>query len=233
LRSRLVLLLLAETFALGCGGQSPTTPTPAATPSPNPAPTAPTRVVQPLRVSGRVLDTTNTPIPGARVTQWDTANTATTDANGSFELTASVTPEDRSFWVTVAKPGFETSELARSVESAGNTSLRLHQLRMIVAGDSFQAAVNADDSACGYHWGYVCRRLRVSASASGTLIAELSSDRSDVGVAIVAGPVGFPQPLERHISVPVKAGTEVAIDVSTGWDTPAAASFTVLTRLAP
>jgi len=146
---------------------------------------------QPLRVSGRVFDTMNAPVAGARVTQWDTANTATTDANGAFELIANVTPQDRSFWVTVEKPGFETS----------------------------------------YHWGCVCRRVHVTAPASGTLIAEVSPDRSDVGVTIVSGPVGFPQVLERRIAVAVKAGTEVAIDISTQWDTPAAASFSLSTGL--
>jgi Carboxypeptidase regulatory-like domain len=190
-------------------------------------------VVQPLRISGRVVDTMNAPVGGARVTQWDTANTAIADANGVFELTASVTPQDRSFWVTVDKPGFETSELARSIDSAANTSLRLHQTRTIPAGQSFQAAVNADDSACGYHWGYVCRRVHVIAATSGTLIAEISSDRSDVGVAIVEGPVGLPQVLERRIAVAVKAGTEVTIDISTQWDIPAAASFTLSTGLTP
>jgi hypothetical protein len=49
-------------------------------------------------------------------------STAGTDANGAFELTASVTPQDRSFWVTVEKPGFETSELARTIDAPANTS---------------------------------------------------------------------------------------------------------------
>jgi len=175
----------------------------------------------------------NAPVGGARVTQWDTANTAIVDANGVFELTASVTPQDRSFWVTVEKPGFETSELARTIDTAANTSLRLHQIRTIPAGQSFQAAVTADDSACGYHWGYVCRRVHVTAPASGTLTAEISSDRSDVAVTIVDGPVGFPQVLARRISVSVKAGTETIMDISTGSDTPAAASFSLNTALVP
>jgi len=75
--------------------------------------------------------------------------------------------------------------------------------------------------------------VHVSAPASGTLIAEVSSDRSDVGVTIVSGPVGFPQLLERRITVAVKEGTEVAIDISTQWDTPAAASFSLKTALVP
>jgi Carboxypeptidase regulatory-like domain len=178
LRSRFVFVLLV--LASGCGGQQASTaPTPTAASVNNPTPPPPTRAVQPLRVAGRVLDTTDRPVPSARVTQWDTANTTTTDASGMFEMTASVTPQDRSFWVTVEKPGFETSEQARNIDTAANASLRLHQVRAITAGESIQSIVNADDSACGYHWGFVCRRVRVSSPAPGTLMVDIVSMQAD------------------------------------------------------
>jgi Carboxypeptidase regulatory-like domain len=231
LRSRFVFVLLM--LSPGCGSQQASTaPTAIAAPVSNPTPASPTRVVQPLRIAGRVLDTTDRPVPSARVTQWDTANTTTTDASGMFEMTASVTPQDRSFWVTVEKLGFETSELARNIDTTANASLRLHQVRTITAGESIQGVVNADDSACGYHWGFVCRRVRVSSPAPGTLIVDIASDAGGLGVAL-AGPVGFPQPIERRISVPVKAESEVIIDISAAWDIPAAARFTLNTALAP
>ena len=160
LRSPFVFVPLMLTAACG-GQQASTAPTTIAVPVNDLAATTPARAVQPLRITGRVLDTTETPVPSARVTQWDTANTTTTDANGAFEMTASVTPQDRSFWVTVEKPGFETSEQARDIHTAANASLRLHQVRTITAGESMQDVVGADDSACGYHWGFVCRRVRV------------------------------------------------------------------------
>jgi Carboxypeptidase regulatory-like domain len=230
-RSRFVLLL--SILASGCGGQQASTaPTAIAAPVNSTTPAPPTRVVQPVRIAGRVLDTTNRAVSGARITQWDTANTATTDASGAFEMTASVTPQDRSFWVTVAKPGFDTSELARNIETAANASLRLHQVRTIRAGESIQHVVNADDSACGYHWGFVCRRVRVDSPVPGTLIVDIASDAGGLGVAL-AGPVGFPQPIERRIAVPVKAGSEVIIDISAGCDIPAGAQFTLNTALAP
>ena len=230
LRSRFVFVLLA--LAPGCGGeQASTAPTPTVAPINNPT-AAPTRMIQPLRIAGRVLDTTDRPIPSARVTQWDTANTATTDTNGVFEMTASITPQDRLFWVTVEKPGFETSEQARDIHTAANASLRLHQVRTIGAGESIHDVVNADDSACGYHWGFVCRRVRVNSPAPGTLIVDIASDAGELGVAL-AGPVGFEQPIERRLSVPVKAGAEVMIDISAAWDIPAATRFTLNTALAP
>jgi len=189
-------------------------------------------VLQPLRIAGRVLDATNAPVPSARVTQWDTANTTTTDANGAFEMTASVTSQDRQFWVTVAKAGFETSEQARDIQMAASASLRLHQVRTINAGESIQDVVMADDSACGYHWGFVCRRVRVNSPALGTLIVEIASDAGGLGVAL-AGPVGFEQPIERRLSIPVKPGAEVIIDISAAWNIPAATRFTLNTTLAP
>ena len=233
LHSRFAVVLMVSLIGSGCGSEHPSTaPTSIVAPVSNPTPAAPTRVIQPLRIAGRVLDTTDKPVASARVTQWDTANTTTTDANGAFEMTASVTPQDRSFWVTVEKPGFETSELARSVDTAANASLRLHQVRTISAGESIQDVVNADDSACGYHWGFVCRRVRVTSPAPGTLIVEIASDAVGLAVAL-AGPVGFAQPVERRLSVPVKTGAEVIIDISAAWDIPAATRFTLNTALAP
>ena len=232
LHSRFLIIGTIATVACGCGGsQGSTAPTAIAAVN-NPAPAPPVRAVQPLRISGRVLDTTDTPVPGARVTQWDTANTTTTDANGAFEMAASVTPEARSFWVTVEKPGFETSEQARDIQAAANASLRLHQIRTITAGQSIQDVVAADDSACGYHWGFVCRRVRVQSPAAGTVIVEMNTDAVGLGVAIAA-PVGFAQPIERRLALPVKAGAEVMIDISAAWDIPGAARFTLNTFLTP
>ena len=230
LRSQFPFVLLV--LAAGCGGQQASSaPTAVGAPANNPTPAPPARVTQPLRVAGRVLDTTDKPVPGARVTQWDTSNTTATDANGAFEMTASVTPQDRLFWVTVEKPGFETSEQARDIHTAANASLRLHEVSTMTAGESSQGVVTADDSACGYHWGFVCRRVRVNAPAPGTLIVDIVSDAGGLGIAL-AGPVGFPQPIESRISLPVKEGAEVVVDISAAWDIPAAARFTLNTALA-
>jgi carboxypeptidase family protein len=210
----------------GCDQQPPPT-TPTAT-----VPRAPATTLQqqPLHVVGRIVDSTNNPVTGARVTQWDTSNTTVSDASGAFEMTAVITAQDRTFWVTVEKPGFESSELNRSVDAATNTSLRLHQIRNIAAGESFRAVVNPDDSACGYHWGFVCRRVRVTPESSGTLTLEVVSS-GELGMPI--GPVGFPQTLERHTSVPVKAGSPVFVDIAAGWPVSPSAEFTLDTSLTP
>jgi len=234
LRFRSLVVVLLAVLLSGCGGQQASSaPTPTVAPANNSTAPPPTRALQPLRIAGRVLDATNAPVPSARVTQWDTANTTMTDANGSFEMTARVTPQDRQFWVTVEKAGFETSEQARDIQTAASAALRLHQVRTINAGESIQDVVKADDSACGYHWGFVCRRVRVNSPAPGTLIVEIVSDANGLGVALFAGPVGFEQPIERRLSIPVKPGAEVIIDISAAWNIPAATRFTLNTTLAP
>lgn len=234
LRSRLIIVALLPIIVYGCGGQhASTAPTSVTAPGSNLNPAPAQRSIQQLRIAGRVIDTADAPVAGARITQWDTANTTTTDASGAFEMTGSATPQDRSFWVTVEKSGFETSELARNIDTASSASLRIHKVRTITAGESIEGVVNADDSACGYHWGFVCRRVRVRSPASGTLTVQIASDTSVLAVAINSGPVGFPQPLERQISVPVKSGSELIVDISAAWDIPAAAPFTLKTVLAP
>src|SRR5262245_25112765 len=91
---------------LACGS-SPTTPSPTATvPVVTSAPPGQPPVRQPLQILGRVLDSADHPVIGAKLTQWDTANTAISDANGYFDLTAKVTAQDRTFWLTVEKAGF-------------------------------------------------------------------------------------------------------------------------------
>ena len=141
-----------------------------------------TRAVQ-LHVVGRVLDSTDKPVPGARITQWDTANTTMTDAIGTFEMTARVTPQDRWFWVTVEKPGFETSELARDVDTAANTSLRLHQIRTIVQRVNRFKVWSAQTIRLADTTGATSAAASASAHRVRNVDAELSSDRAELGVA--------------------------------------------------
>jgi hypothetical protein len=63
---RFVFVLLVPVS--GCGGeQASTAPAPTVAPINNPTPAFPTRAIQSLRIAGRVLDTTDRPVPSARV----------------------------------------------------------------------------------------------------------------------------------------------------------------------
>jgi hypothetical protein len=228
---RLVVVLLSSTLLTwGCEGKLPTPTTPTSTLSV--APSAPPQL-RALRVLGRVVDGAGNPVAGARVTVWDQPTaTASSDLMGAFDLMAPIKEGDRGFWITVEKAGYETSELVRSVDTAETTSLRLHQIRSIAAGESIRSVVNPDDSACGYHWGFICRRVRVTALTSGTVTVEVVAD-GIVAVGMPVGSVGFPQPLERRVSIPVTAGTEVSVDVATNGSVDAPAGFTLNTSLTP
>jgi hypothetical protein len=136
--SRFCALVIMATAMCGCEQQPASSPSPAVAPALAPFASTPPRTFQPLHVRGRVLDGVSNPVAGARLTQWDTANRADSDASGGFDLTAMITAQDRTVWITVEKAGFETSEQARSVDTSSNTTLRLHQIRNIAAGDSFR-----------------------------------------------------------------------------------------------
>ena len=228
---RLLACLSVVVFAYGCtGNDTPLAPSSTAVVATVPVAPPPTPQPDSGRVIGRVVDSANGPVAGARVTQWDTSHTAISDASGTFDLTISIKPLDRTFWVTVEKVGYETSELPRSVENAATTLLRLHQIRTIAAGGSVHLALNPDDSACGYHWGFVCRTVRVRPQSSGTLTLEVLSDGA-TGIGIPVGPSGFPQRLEQRISIPVRAGSEVSVEVATGEPVGSSVGFTVNTSL--
>ncbi len=229
--SRLGVLFLATIVTCGCDGQ-PTQPTPimpiAAAGTPQPTPTStPTTV----HVDGRVIDGAGNPVAGAKVTRWDSmTETTISDAHGGFDMALAMSARDRSFWVTVEKAGYETSELNRSVDTAATTSLRLHQIESIAAGESLRSVITPDDSACGYHWGYVCRRVHVRPQSSGTLTLEVGSD-GITGLGIPVGSTGFPQQLERRLSIPVTAGADISVDVAANWSVDLSAAFTLNTSL--
>ena len=226
-----ITTLIFAAMMYGCGSQSATTPTALpAVPTSSPAPLV--RTLQPLRVTGRIIDSAGSPVAGANVTQWDTTNRVASDSDGAFDITLAVSAQDRSFWLTVEKVGFETSELNRSIEGAGKTSLRLHEIRTISVGESLHSVIKSDDSACGYHWGYLCRRTRLIAPASGTLTVDVVPETA-TRVGMLVGPVGFPQAMEQRLTMTVNAGSEVVVETATEWSPTASAGFALSTSLSP
>jgi hypothetical protein len=210
--SRLGLLFLFV-FATGCGKEPLLNP--AAPSAPPAAASAQDRIRVP--VAGRVVDGDGNPVAGAKVTPWGgyrPYDTAVSDATGAFALTLTITPgRDRWFSVTVEKSGYETGELVRALETATDTVLRIRQIQRIDAGDSARATIRLDDTMCGYHWGFVCRRVRVASAAAGTLAIDIVAD-SSVRLGMLVGPDGFPQQVERRRTVSVTAGSETVVEVA-------------------
>jgi hypothetical protein len=183
-----------------------------------------------VHVAGRVVDGRGNPVAGATVTRWDSpSETTISDARGLFDMALAMTERDRSFWVTVGKAGYDTSELSRSIEAAAATSLRLHQIERIAAGESWRAVIKTDDSACGDHWGYTCRRVHVRPASSGTLTLEVTSE----GPSSLRIYTGLPLQVGGRLSIPVTAGTDIAVDVAASWPVEEPAPFTLNTSLTP
>jgi hypothetical protein len=212
--SLLASFLLASAVTSGCDGQSPTTPTPVVQGTPVPT------QLQPLHLVGFVVDGANNPVADATLTFWSSPRLVVrSSANGAYDATVLVRPPGRSTYVTVDKPGYEESDLPMEGDPAAISShdLRLHQIERLAAGESVRMVVSPGDSTCGYHYGLVCRRVRVVSGSSGTLNMEVTSNGGDrFGVVLGEGPWGFPAELEPRIVVPVTAGSEVIVNVGTG-----------------
>jgi hypothetical protein len=187
-----------------------------------------------VAIAGQVVDGDGNPVAGAKVTPWAAYNpseTAISDATGAFALTLSVTPRDRAFSATVERAGYETSELWRSLDTATSTLLRIHRIQRIGAGDSAHIAIDTDDTACGYHWGYICRRVRIVSEVAGTLTIEIIAD-ANVQIGMLVGPDAFPQQLERRRTLAVTAGSETVAEVA-AESLASASSFVLTTALGP
>ena len=111
--TRLGVAALCAVVAAGCNG--PAGPSPFIR-SPTPAPVASPNPVADIRVTGRVVDDASRPVPGASIAPgyWSGAyvgnSPALSSADGTFEFR--VAGWSRGLDVTVAKPGFENSQLA-------------------------------------------------------------------------------------------------------------------------
>lgn len=200
-------------LAAGCGGRHESLDSPSPLPPVN---FVPTRETTRVTVAGWVGDGDGNPVVGATVTPWAAYtpfDTGISDESGAFSLTLSVTAQDRAFSVTVEKAGYETGELSRSLDVAGQTLLRIHPIQHIGAGDSARLAIDTDDTACGYHWGYLCRRVRVVSDRAGTLALQVVAD-ADVAIGMLEGPEGFPQQLERRRTLEVSAGSVTVAEVA-------------------
>jgi hypothetical protein len=186
----------------------------------------------PVRVAGRVVDGGNAPVAGARLTFWTDPRTFTAGGDGNFDVTTQLPEREQVFWITVAGDGFETSELSRPVVSAGQTTLRVYPIRVLAAGESVHLTVNPDDPACGYHWGYICRRVRVRSDAPGALSVNVTAV-AGVTFGMLVGSQGFPQQLVSHVSIHVTAGSETPVEIATAWPLATSSAFDVATSFIP
>jgi hypothetical protein len=229
--SRSVGIVFLVTVAAGCKGSEPI------------APTGTSRPGEAFEISGIVADAQGVPVTGAYVTMasMDGRPSVLTDATGAYRIgfTARVNPGGSSFVARaeIVAEGYETYWRSLTATSPHLTEhFRLQGINRVTAGDSIVVSVTRDNGDCqGWLYG-PCGRVRVVAPADGILRAEAAPTQEGASLAVLEvwseGPYGNP------VTIPVRAGTEVRVEVGQPGAGPAAGfttgeSVVVKTSLAP
>lgn len=178
--TRLGVAALCAVVSAGCNG--PAGPSPFIR-SPTPAPVASPNPVADIRVTGRVVDDASRPVPGASIAPgyWSGAyvgnSPALSSADGTFEFR--VAGWSRGLDVTVAKPGFENSQLALGWPTAQpgdtvTTTLLLHAIVRISAGASTRLPIVDGRLQCSLDSESYpgCRSVRIMTDRAGRLFVE-------------------------------------------------------------
>jgi hypothetical protein len=232
-----VLAVVLAIFAAGCKGGVPTTPTGTPLPSAGEA----------FEVSGVVTDEEGVPVAGASVTmRFYLAGviklpSVVTDASGSYTIRFTANPWMSSTSGRVAAraeiiaEGYDwywRSVLATIPSVVEN--FRLHRIKRITAGDSIVLSITPDNGECTGWLVGPCGRLRVAALADGNLTLEavptqLPAGLPQIELCCVAGNEVGGNP----VSLPVRAGTELWVEVGQPPGNPTGGSVMVKTSFEP
>jgi hypothetical protein len=177
-----------------------------------------------IQLSGRVTDiATSAPIAGATV-YINGRYRATTDASGNYSLAGRLDNGDSSITFVYAD-GYESH--TRYILGNPAHSFRLRPIERILDGQSWSVTVHPDDSLCfsdAYDpsfglpgTGFLCRTVRVMAQSDGVLQIEAVStadgSRPPLDVAVVKNSGPWAQRMENPVSINVRTGTEVRVNV--------------------
>jgi hypothetical protein len=177
-----------------------------------------------IQLSGRVTDiATSAPIAGATV-YINGRYRATTDASGNYSLAGRLDNGDSSITFVYAD-GYESH--TRYILGNPAHSFRLRPIERILDGQSWSVTVYPDDSLCfsdAYEpsfglpgSGFLCRTVRVMAQSDGVLQIEAVStadgSRPPLDVAVVKNSGPWAQRMENPVSINVRTGTEVRVNV--------------------
>ena len=175
-------------------------------------------------LEGRVSDaSTSAPIAGATV-YINGRYSATTDASGNYTLPGHLDNGDASITWAGAE-GYV--QFVRYIRANSSQSFRLRRIERITAGTTWSAILQPDDSLCFNNLqdpsfglpgsGFLCRTVRVISPADGVLKLEAVSTQDGthppLEVEVLnASPCCFER-IENPISIKVRAGTEVLVNV--------------------
>ena len=198
-------------------------------------------VIQP---SGQVIDAaTSAPISGATVDINGRYRT-TTDAFGKYSLTGRLDIGDSSI-ITSFADGYESH--TRYLQGNAAQTFRLRPIERISDGQSWPVTVRPDDSQCYNNFqdpsfgfpgsGFLCRTVRVVAQTDGMLTIEAVSTEGgsppSLELEVLAPWFCCIEELKNPISIRVRTGTEVQVNIGMPERSTTAHSFIVRTSMSP
>jgi hypothetical protein len=204
--ARIVGALAFAVGPVGCGTSSPAEPS------------QPALAI----ITGRVIDGSNVPVAGARVTATDRFRgpiESISDAAGGYTLTIDL--QNKSLTVMVEKDGFEPSRLhvgsqVAPLSRAMAMDLRLYAITRILAGDSIRLEVRPEDPVCAGPSGleaYPCRRVRISSPASGRLgVGAMDAYGDSSAVHNIVVQQADKPPASEGLVIAVQAGSETIVE---------------------
>jgi hypothetical protein len=224
-RNALALLVIA--VACGCGRDAPVPTMPSATNASGPV-AAP---AQSRHLSGLVVDAANLPVPGALLTLAGAGGQVKTitDAIGRFEVSLEVFVGGVS--AVAEKEGYERSLVWISDRQDMSQTIRLHRPLYVAAGDSVAVVIRANDPSCGFDLEYHCRRIRLTTSGAGTVVASVTTNGSPAGVVLSSELL--PKLATAPLTITVQRESEVLLDVLVVWTTPDDVPVMLATTFAP
>ena len=189
-------------------------------------------------VGGLVLDERDSPIANVEVSGFPTAGGAaartTTDATGRYELHGTSRSNDT--YLSLKKSSYDDAGyyVALKVDDATERNLHLYQSVSVAAGESGAVVIKPDDPMCGFDLEYLCRVLHVLTSAAGQLTLDVTPDTSGVSTWVGLEPLPGSYSPTSHMTMPVQAGADVAVDILRWWnDQFGAQRFTLITHFEP
>ena len=232
------LVALSILLIVGCGGNTPTLPTPVPEPStpapPTPARPSPSSIV----LTGQVTDAaTSSPIAGA-IVRINGRYSAVTDASGKYSVSGLLDAGSGYDFTYVSAADYVSDyHYIRS----SSQDVRLNRIQRITAGESKIVTVAPEDTLCfnnmqdfpGLGPDYLCRSVRLVALTAGTLTIEAVStqDGAHPSLEVEVGGEPVDWSLRNPKSFQVTAGTEAVVNIEMSAASSTSQSFMLTTSM--
>jgi hypothetical protein len=163
------------------------------------------------------------------------AATVMTGLDGSYDTTVSVTGYVfNGTYVTVSKASFEDTLAWIPGQSDARRDIRLYAALFMTAGQQALVPLSGDNSLCGGEDEFQCRTVHIRIAETGTLMVSVTPTSPMKPLWLVAdNRITYPFAGTSRLSIPVVAGSEVAVQILRLWTETAAIEATLNTTVAP